>query len=115
MKKLLPILCVVSAGIILTGCSSGSGSGAATPKEIPLPSGISTTLGPPPTGATQNPVASGYVGLTQAEAQEKASAENNIIRVISVDGKDYPMTMDYNPNRVNLTIVNDKVVAATYG
>lgn len=60
------------------------------------------------TGAT----GAAYVGLTQAEAEERAAAEGLTTRVVAADGMDLAITMDLQPNRLNLVLFDGIVVAA---
>lgn len=66
-----------------------------------------------PVGKT--PDAQDFVGLVLAEAQ--ALAEKHAIphRVVMVDGKSRPVTRDLRPDRINFTVVEGKVTAATKG
>jgi hypothetical protein len=54
-----------------------------------------------------------YVGLTEAEAIERAQAGGLVHRVIRRDGSRPPSTDGYNTNRVNFTIDNSKVSGAS--
>lgn len=54
--------------------------------------------------------ASCYIGLTEQEAIEKATANDQQVRVISIDGKPRPMTMDLNYERMNFSLRGGKVV-----
>lgn len=50
-----------------------------------------------------------YIGLTEAEALEKAEREQKPARVISRDGKAQPMTMDLVLGRLNFHVRDDKI------
>lgn len=56
-----------------------------------------------------------YVGLTEKEGRTKAANEGMRFRVINRDGKDYPITLDYLTNRINVALNNGYIVAAYYG
>jgi hypothetical protein len=60
-------------------------------------------------------VADTVLGMSEAEATETAEAKGLTVRVGSRDGEDFPLTMDYRTDRVTLTVVADKVTAATPG
>ena len=60
-------------------------------------------------------VADSVVGMSEAEATKTAEAKGLTVRVGSRDGEDFPLTMDYRTDRVTLTVVADKVTAATPG
>lgn len=50
-----------------------------------------------------------YVGLTEQDALAKADTENKSARVVERDGESLPVTMDYMPGRLNLSVKDDKV------
>jgi hypothetical protein len=58
------------------------------------------------------PTGESYIGLTQAEADERARAAGLTTRVVGVDGLDLAVTMDFRPNRLNLVLFDGVVVAA---
>ncbi len=60
-------------------------------------------------------VADSVVGMSEAEATKTAEAKGLTVRVGSRDGEDFPLTMDYRIDRVTLTVIADKVTAATPG
>lgn len=51
----------------------------------------------------------GYIGLTEDEALEKASRDDEIIRVVERDGESLPVTMDLVEGRRNLSIEDGRV------
>jgi hypothetical protein len=53
-----------------------------------------------------------YVGLTQAEADDRARAAGLTTRVVAADGMDLAVTMDFRPDRLNLMLFDGVVVAA---
>jgi hypothetical protein len=55
------------------------------------------------------------VGLSETDALELAKANGWEVRVVSRDGVDEAVTMDYRMDRVNLTIVDDTVTISTVG
>jgi len=55
------------------------------------------------------------VGLSESEALDTAKANGWDARVVSRDGEDFAITMDYRADRVNLTVVDDVVTASTVG
>jgi hypothetical protein len=60
-------------------------------------------------------VADSVVGMSEAEATKTAEAKGLTVRVGSRDGEDFALTMDYRLDRVTLTVIADKVTAATPG
>ncbi len=59
--------------------------------------------------------AESLVGLSETDALELAKANGWEVRVVSRDGVDEAVTMDYRMDRVNLTIVDDTVTISTVG
>lgn len=55
------------------------------------------------------------VGLRVKKARAQATAEGYDFRVVSVDGVSKPVTMDYNPQRLNATVVDGVVTEVTVG
>jgi hypothetical protein len=55
------------------------------------------------------------VGQRVGRARAAAEAEGYDFRVVSVDGKSRPVTMDYNPQRLNATVVDGLVTEVTVG
>ncbi|HET6835806.1 MAG TPA: hypothetical protein VFH30_18225 [Acidimicrobiales bacterium] len=53
-----------------------------------------------------------YIGLTQAEADDRAQAAGLTTRVVGADGMDLVVTMDLRPDRLNLLLFDGVVVAA---
>jgi hypothetical protein len=68
----------------------------------------------PDTSVAQE-VADSVVGMSEAEAIKTAEAKGLTVRVGSRDGEDFALTMDYRTDRVTLTVIADKVTAATPG
>lgn len=59
--------------------------------------------------------AAGSVGMSESEATAAIAAAGGSVRVVSRDGEDFPMTMDYRFDRVNLRIEDGIVTDATIG
>ena len=55
------------------------------------------------------------VGKTVPQARAAARLEGYDFRVVSVDGESRPVTMDYNPQRLNATVVDGRVTEVTAG
>ena len=68
-----------------------------------------------PDMAVAQDVADTVLGMSEAEATKTAEAKGLTVRVGSRDGEDFPLTMDYRTDRVTLTVIADKVTAATPG
>jgi hypothetical protein len=104
------VVAALVAGVFMTGCGDDG--------NITEPGSSPTTGGPTTRGTsvvTTPAELQGYVGLTVAEAEARADAENRPIRVVEEDGEKKPVTMDLQPNRVNLVVVDGTVTAATLG
>jgi len=65
--------------------------------------------------AAAQSVADGLVGLSESDASEVAEGKGLEVRVVERDGEFLPATADYRTDRVNLTIVDGTVTAATIG
>ncbi len=52
---------------------------------------------------------SGYSGLAEQAALDKAKAENRSARVVERNGESLPVTMDFAPGRLNLYVNDGKV------
>jgi hypothetical protein len=55
------------------------------------------------------------VGLSEAEAVAAGEAQGWVVRVVARDGEEFPITMDYSTERVNLTVVDDVVIEVYVG
>jgi hypothetical protein len=55
------------------------------------------------------------IGLSEGEAIEVSKREGFTVRVVERDGEVFPVTMDYNPGRVNLAVNAGVVTAANVG
>ncbi len=56
-----------------------------------------------------------YIGLTVEAAGAKADAAGRPWRVVMEDGVAKPVTMDFNDQRLNFTVVDGKVTNVTTG
>lgn len=50
-----------------------------------------------------------YIGKTLTEAQQIAAAHNEVIRVVEENGVDLPITLDYQPGRINVEVMNGTI------
>jgi hypothetical protein len=68
------------------------------------------------TTTTEAPsTAPAFVGLSKQAAIAKAEAEGRPWRISSENGESFPATLDYNPERVNFDINENRVTAANFG
>jgi hypothetical protein len=56
-----------------------------------------------------------YIGLTVEAAGAKADGDGRPWRVVMEDGVAKPVTMDFNDQRLNFTVVDGKVTTVTTG
>jgi hypothetical protein len=59
-----------------------------------------------------SPTGLDYIGLTEAEAEDRARAAGLTTRVVGFDGTELAVTMDLRPDRLNLLLFDGVVVAA---
>ena len=67
-----------------------------------------------PTDSTTTAEFEAYIGLT-VEAAGKADGDGRPWRVVMEDGVAKPVTMDFNEQRLNFTVVDGKVTNVTTG
>ena len=111
------VVVVVAVGA-LSACGSAGDEPAANPSATVLPSSSPSTCwgkGSDTPLPSTDPDAELYVGLSEQEALDLADERQQTVRVAGRDGECFPMTMDYQPERVNLYVEADQVVAATLG
>jgi hypothetical protein len=61
----------------------------------------------------QGESADDYVGLSEPDAEAKASADGLTLRVVGTDGECAAITMDLREDRVNVELVDGTVIAAS--
>lgn len=86
--------------------------------DVPVPdTAVAPAVDPvvDPDMSVAQEVADTVLGMSEAEAIKTAEAKGLTVRVGSRDGEDFPLTMDYRTDRVTLTVITDKVTAATPG
>ena len=59
--------------------------------------------------------ASAFEGLTKADAIAEAEAQNRPWRISREDDEEFPVTLDFNENRVTFEIDDGTVTTATFG
>lgn len=60
-------------------------------------------------------VANQFIGMTERSAVACSSANGWSSRTISRDGEEFPVTMDYRMDRLNFTIMSDRVTKVSVG
>jgi hypothetical protein len=98
--------CVVAAlaAVGIAGCGDDSDGSVSTRDQRQE----TTTTEAPST-------ASEFVSLSKQAAIAKAEAEGRPWRISSENGESFPATLDYNPDRVNFDINQNRVTAANFG
>lgn len=56
-----------------------------------------------------------WLGLGENEVVAQAEAAGRAVRVVARDGQDFPVTLDFNAQRLNLHVLEGVVVAITSG
>lgn len=92
-----------------------------TSSSAPTQPGTGTPPPPPPSGSMDGAgspagsLAVSLIGLTEADAMTKVRAAGLTARIVARDGQSFAVTMDFRPDRINLTIMGGKVSKATLG
>jgi len=108
---------VLAAAALLSGCGSNDdgtepGAGGTATSSTPL---ASNTEEPTMDDAQVEQLAASVVGMSEDDAVKAITDAGCTSRVVERDGEKFPVTMDLNPMRVNLTITDSKVTKATVG
>lgn len=53
-----------------------------------------------------------YVGMTESNATQEVQKQGRVFRIVERDGKSFPVTEDYNKERLNFSIKDGKVIKA---
>ena len=98
--------CVVAAlaAVGIAGCGDDSDGSVSTRDQRQ-----ETTTTEAPSTAPE------FVSLSKQAAIAKAEAEGRPWRIASENGESFPATLDYNPDRVNFDINQNRVTAANFG
>jgi hypothetical protein len=98
--------CVVAAlaAVGIAGCGDDSDGSVSTRDQRQ-----ETTTTEAPSTAPE------FVSLSKQAAIAKAEAEGRPWRISSENGESFPATLDYNPDRVNFDINQNRVTAANFG
>jgi len=83
------------------------------PKHSPEPPANAESSDKQPGSAVPTPES--FVGLELKVAQEKADKADLPHRVVREDGKDFPVTRDYRPERLNFTVEKGIVTKVNNG
>ena len=88
---------------------------ACQPKHSPNPPNSESTEAAETQDAAAKPTPESFVGLELKAAQEKADKADLPHRVVHQDGKDFPVTRDYRPERLNFTVEKGIVTKVSNG
>ena len=75
----------------------------------------SSTEDPMMTSAGVDQMAASVVGMSEDDAVKAIHDAGYTSRVVERDGEKFPVTMDLQPERINLTVKDGKVTQATVG
>lgn len=103
----IPSVRFLEAGTITLTITNGTKTYKVTVESLPND--------PETTPEDINALATRVVGQSEAQALAEIAQAGYTSRVVSRDGEDLAVTMDYSETRINLTIVNLMVTAATIG
>ena len=95
---------------VLAACGSSS-----KPASAPTTNAPTTRAAPSTTSVPSDPKFAAYIGLTVDAATAKAKADGRAARVIEKDGVSQPASLDYNPERLNFAVTDNKVTRVTTG
>ena len=99
---------------VLTGCgSSGSSDEAGSGQTSASSSALAQAPAELEAAATEQ--AAAIIGSSEADARAAVEAAGLIWRVGTRDGQPQPVTMDYRPDRITVTIDGGVVTEATVG
>ncbi|MCW1883947.1 hypothetical protein OKA04_04355 [Luteolibacter flavescens] len=111
MKALLPVSALATV-LSLAACKPEPKPAAEA--QIPAPATpVEEPAAPAPTPNPAKPES--YVGLEEKAAGDMADKASLKWRIIEVDGESRPVTMDFNPERLNFAIKDGKVIRVTQG
>lgn len=77
------------------------------PQPIPDPGLVGEEVSPE--------AAESLLGLAETDAVRQATANGWTVRIVARDGESFPVTEDYSPTRVNLTVASGEVTAVSVG
>src|SRR4051812_2504516 len=104
MRRILASGVVVALAVVgIAGCGDDSDGAVSTRDQKET-----TTTEAPST-------APDYVSLSKQAAIAKAEADGRPWRISTENGESFPATLDYNPERVNFDINENRVTAANFG
>lgn len=129
MNRKLQLAVILGTGVLLVGaCSSRYSSGNSSSDATVASSDYATALASSAAAsgassaetiaAQTQAAADKVIGMPEQQAIATLESDPNLTltaRVVSRDGEDFPITMDYSPNRVNLWIESGNVTQVSVG
>ncbi|WP_426564459.1 hypothetical protein ACPPVT_00565 [Angustibacter sp. McL0619] len=103
---------MLAAVALLAAC--GSDNTGTKPSAGSTPTS-SSTEDPSMSSTGVEQMAASVVGMSEDDALKAISDAGLTSRVVARDGEEFPVTMDLQPDRINLTIDDAKVTKATVG
>ncbi len=111
MKK----LSVIAASALLLGLVASGCAEEEVLTEVPLDETVEEYT-PSGEGNAEAPLdPSIIIGMSEGQASTFLTAEGIDYRIVERDGESFPVTMDYSPERANLTIQNSVVTEVQFG
>jgi Flp pilus assembly protein TadD len=107
-------LAMTVVGLTLLASLAACGNDDGTPAASTTTSS-SSTQEPSMTGAGVEQMAASVVGMSEDDAVKAIKDAGYTSRVVERDGEKFAVTMDLQPDRINLTIRDDTVTKATVG
>jgi hypothetical protein len=109
-RSLASIAAVLSLAACKPDADAGAGAGAKPETPAPTPPPAETPAATPDPKKPES-----YVGLEEKAAGDMADKAGVTWRIVEVDGKSRPVTMDHRPDRLNFAIKDGKVIRVTQG
>lgn len=101
---------VVEDGVVVSYTVEGEGMATSTPPAEDGAAGEGSATATEETASGEHDV---IIGMTQAEAEAYAEANEVEFRIGSIDGEPRALTMDYRPGRITASLEDDVVVSYT--
>ena len=103
-------IALIAGGLLLAGACGGDEDDATSSAANATTSTTAAT-----SDSTTASEFEAYIGLTVEAAGTKADGAGRPWRVVMEDGVAKPVTMDFNDQRLNFTVVDGKVTTVTTG
>lgn len=114
-RPAIEVLAPGQVDVTVTGPEGAAGTFTIVASDPVEPPVIGDPAGEPTIDPAIEQVAEAAVGMSEQEAIAAITAAGGGYRIIGRDGEDFPMTMDYRLDRVNLRIEDGIVTEASIG